>query len=74
MARWSLMRGLATLPARAARFLREVRSELRKVIWPDRRETAIYTAVVLASVVVVGLAIWAVDALVSAAFAWILFR
>jgi len=68
------MRGLATLPARAARFLREVRSELRKVIWPDRRETAIYTAVVLASVVVVGLAIWAVDALVSAAFAWILFR
>ena len=34
-------------PARLLRFLREVVSELRKVIWPSRRELIVYTAVVL---------------------------
>ncbi|HEY6421800.1 MAG TPA: preprotein translocase subunit SecE [Pseudonocardiaceae bacterium] len=33
--------------ARLVRFLREVVSELRKVIWPTRRELVVYTAVVL---------------------------
>ncbi|MDQ2789682.1 MAG: preprotein translocase subunit SecE [Actinomycetota bacterium] len=34
-------------PARLIRFLREVVSELSKVIWPSRRELVIYTGVVL---------------------------
>jgi preprotein translocase subunit SecE len=34
-------------PVRLARFLREVVSELGKVIWPNRRELVVYTAVVL---------------------------
>ena len=33
--------------ARLVRFLREVVSELSKVIWPSRRELVVYTAVVL---------------------------
>ncbi|MGH3898666.1 MAG: preprotein translocase subunit SecE [Pseudonocardiaceae bacterium] len=37
----------AALPARLSRFLREVVAELRKVIWPSRRELVVYTAVVL---------------------------
>jgi preprotein translocase subunit SecE len=37
----------AALPARLIRFLREVVAELRKVIWPSRRELVVYTAVVL---------------------------
>ena len=37
----------ASAPARLIRFLREVVSELRKVIWPSRRELVVYTAVVL---------------------------
>ncbi|MDQ4011204.1 MAG: preprotein translocase subunit SecE [Actinomycetota bacterium] len=37
----------AALPARLIRFLREVVSELRKVIWPTRRELVVYTVVVL---------------------------
>lgn len=37
----------ATVPARLVRFLREVVSELGKVIWPNRRELVVYTAVVL---------------------------
>ncbi|MBV9140428.1 MAG: preprotein translocase subunit SecE [Pseudonocardiales bacterium] len=38
------------VPARLIRFLREVVSELSKVIWPNRRELVVYTAVVLAFV------------------------
>ncbi|MGH3764871.1 MAG: preprotein translocase subunit SecE [Pseudonocardiaceae bacterium] len=34
-------------PARLVRFLREVVSELTKVIWPSRRELVVYTSVVL---------------------------
>ncbi|MEO7195574.1 MAG: preprotein translocase subunit SecE [Pseudonocardiaceae bacterium] len=34
-------------PARLIQFLREVVSELGKVIWPTRRELVVYTAVVL---------------------------
>ena len=37
----------AAAPARLIRFLREVVSELRKVIWPNRREMIVYTTVVL---------------------------
>ena len=34
-------------PTRLIRFLREVVSELSKVIWPSRRELVVYTGVVL---------------------------
>jgi preprotein translocase subunit SecE len=37
----------AALPARVVRFLREVVAELRKVIWPTRKQLVTYTAVVL---------------------------
>jgi preprotein translocase subunit SecE len=42
-------------------FLREVRSELRKVAWPNRKEVANYTVVVLVvTLVLVGI-IWGMD-------------
>jgi preprotein translocase subunit SecE len=37
----------ASPPARLMRFLREVVAELRKVIWPTRKQMITYTAVVL---------------------------
>jgi preprotein translocase subunit SecE len=37
----------ASIFARIARFLREVVAELRKVIWPTRRQLVTYTIVVL---------------------------
>ena len=37
----------ASAPARVIRFLREVVAELRKVIWPTRKQLVTYTAVVL---------------------------
>ncbi|HPZ22234.1 MAG: preprotein translocase subunit SecE [Bacillota bacterium] len=42
-------------------FLKNVRRELKKVHWPNRRELTTYTAIVLISVAVVGAIIWVVD-------------
>ena len=39
--------GKGSLPQRFVRFLREVVAELRKVIWPGRRELITYTTVVI---------------------------
>lgn len=50
---------------RVARFFREVRAELRKVIWPSRAEVTTYTGVVIVSVFIVSALIWVVDSAVS---------
>lgn len=42
-------------------FLREVRQELKKVNWPDRRQMVIYTTVVLVTVVVLTSFVFALD-------------
>jgi preprotein translocase subunit SecE len=47
-----------------AQFLREVRSELRKVAWPDRREVTSYTVVVLVTTLVLTLIVWGMDQVV----------
>ncbi len=41
------------LPARLSLFYRQVIAELRKVIWPTRKELLTYTAVVLVFVLIV---------------------
>ena len=41
------------LPARISLFYRQVIAELRKVIWPTRKELVTYTTVVIAFVLVV---------------------
>lgn len=46
-------------------FLREVRSELRKVAWPSRSETINYSIVVLVTIVVLGTIIYGLDWLFS---------
>ncbi len=51
---------------RVAGYLREVRAELKKVVWPTRRETGIFTVVVLASVTLVATVIWIMDSLLGA--------
>ena len=42
-------------------FLKEVRSELRKVAWPDRNEVRGYTIVVLVVTLVLVAIIWGMD-------------
>ena len=50
---------------RWVRFLREVRDELAKVVWPSRREVATYTIIVILTVLVVGLVVFCLDFIFS---------
>ena len=47
---------------RIKRWFREMRSELKKVVWPTKSQMINNTLVVIACVVVVGLFIWVFDA------------
>jgi preprotein translocase subunit SecE len=67
------MRWLSQLPARIVRYFREARFELKRVVWPDRRQTVVYTGVVIVSVVVVALVLWVVDGFLSALLKFLLF-
>jgi len=51
----------ASLPSRLVRFLREVVAELRKVIWPSRRNLITYTIVVLVFVSFMVALVWLLD-------------
>jgi len=46
---------------RTGKFFREVRSEMRKVTWPDRSSLTTYTIVVFVSVAIVSGFIWIAD-------------
>jgi preprotein translocase subunit SecE len=50
-----------SLPSRLVRFLREVVAELRKVIWPTRKQMATYTIVVLFFVSFMVALVWLLD-------------
>jgi preprotein translocase subunit SecE len=53
---------MQTEPGRAAWvFTKEARQELRKVVWPTRKETTQMTLVVVAMVILVSLFLWIVD-------------
>jgi preprotein translocase subunit SecE len=49
----------------ARQFLKEVRQELKKVIWPTRKELVTYTIVVLATVIVLTSFVFGLDVLFS---------
>jgi preprotein translocase subunit SecE len=51
------------------RFLRETRSELRKVVWPTRREALNMTGIVLAVTVVMAAGLGIIDWLFTRVFA-----
>ena len=44
-------------------FMRDSRTEVRKVVWPTRKETTTTTAIVMGVVFVVGLILWLLDTL-----------
>ena len=47
--------------ARAGKWLKELKVELKKVVWPTRSQTINNTLIVIACVVVVGIFIWLFD-------------
>jgi preprotein translocase subunit SecE len=58
----ALIVAMQSAPGKAAwEFARASRTELRKVVWPNRRETIQTTLVVCALVVLLGLYIWLID-------------
>ncbi len=58
---------LKTLPARLSEFLKDVRSEMRKVISPSRAEVQSTTLVVLITVFVFAAYFWLVDTIIGRA-------
>lgn len=46
-------------------FLGEVRGEMRKVVWPSRKETTTTTLVVFVMVIAVSLFLWLVDSILN---------
>ena len=50
---------------RVARWFREMKSELKKVVWPTPKQTINNTVIVIVCVIVVGIFIWIFDALAS---------
>ncbi|MBQ6907871.1 MAG: preprotein translocase subunit SecE, partial [Clostridia bacterium] len=49
--------------ARIAKFFREIKAELKKVVWPTWSQVRNNTGVVIVSILVVGVCIWLLDAL-----------
>ncbi|MCR4398974.1 MAG: preprotein translocase subunit SecE [Firmicutes bacterium] len=50
---------------RLARYLRDTRLELKKIIWPGRKETIVFTTVVVVTVVLVSGVMWLMDMVFS---------
>ena len=44
-----------------AKWFREMKSELKKVVWPSRKQIINNTLVALAVMVIVGIVVWAFD-------------
>lgn len=59
--------GKPGLVKRATSYFGEVRSEMRRVVWPSREDLKNYTVAVIAILVVFGVAIWLIDSGVVAA-------
>ena len=47
--------------ARIGKWLKEMKSELKKVQWPTKKQTVNNTVIVIACVLIVGLFIWVFD-------------
>jgi preprotein translocase subunit SecE len=65
---------LAGAGNRTVRFFKDIRNELRKVIWPTREQLVKSTISVLAICLLIGAAIWACDAVFKQLMDWILKR
>ena len=54
-----------------ARFFRELRSELKKVVWPTPKQVLKNTLIVIACVLIVGAFIWAFDFVAGKGVTWL---
>lgn len=54
--------------ASVSKFLKETIIELKKVVWPTKKQLAVYTAVVIIASILLSLLIWGFDTLFISAF------
>ena len=47
--------------ARAGKWFRELKAEMRKIVWPTRQQTINNMLVVVAAVLIVGVFVWVLD-------------
>ncbi len=52
-----------SLFSKMIKFLKEVKAELKKVMWPNRKQVINNTAVVIVSIAIVGVVIWVLDSI-----------
>ena len=45
-----------------ARYFKELKSEMKKVVWPSKKQIIKNTLIVIAAVVLIGIVIWILDA------------
>lgn len=61
------MQHLKSLPERISGFLKDVRSEMRKVVWPNRADVQSTTTVVIITVFIFAAYFWLVDNIIGRA-------
>lgn len=64
--------GVYIVFTKARQFLADVRSELKKVTWPSRKDTGGSTVVVIGLVIFVAVFLWVVDTALSALIQFLL--
>jgi len=70
----NIWRGIKRFFVNLWNLLRETRAELKKVVWPTWAQVRVYTAVVLFSMITVGVILWGTDAILSIGIGAILRR
>lgn len=54
-------------PNKVVKYFKDLKSEFKKVVWPSKKTVVNNTGVVLAAMVISGLAIWGIDSAFAAA-------
>jgi preprotein translocase subunit SecE len=65
---------LTQFPTRVKTFLSDVRNEMRKVTFPNRKEVQATTAVVIITVLLFGIYFFVIDQVIATAINWVLHR
>jgi preprotein translocase subunit SecE len=65
---------LKQFPARTKSFLSDVRNEMRKVTFPNRKEVQATTVVVIITVILFGVYFFVIDTVFNSAVQWVLHR
>ena len=74
MARENEGNKVTQFPARIKGFLSDVRNEMRKVTFPNRKEVQATTIVVIITVILFGIYFFIIDQAIGSAVNWVLHR